>query len=919
MNGSQLPEELRVRGERALQAFADTAFDEVTAAALVEVFALSDFAATAAQRHRFWFEQALAQNLFDHPATEADLRAAIAAELEDLSTDTDNMAGLQRGLRIVRQRFQLWLIWRHCLGNASLAQTTEHASAMADILIDTALFWVTAWNCSRRGEPLAADGQTAQRMVVLALGKLGARELNLSSDVDLIFAYPEAGKTRGGETNQQFFVRIGQQLIQALDALTEDGFAFRVDMRLRPYGTSGPLAMDFSGIENYYATQGRDWERYALIKARPCAGDIAAGEALLEDLRPFVYRRYLDFGAIDALRDMKAKLVAERQHPDDIKLGAGGIRDVEFSVQMQQMIWAGREQGLQSPRLLKVLPELGALGHFAQQQVDVLRDGYRFLRDTEHSLQAEADQQTQRLPESTLGQTRLARSRGFQDYAAFKAQLDSHRKAISEVFAGLMELQAQSGSPGEAIWNATDDLEGLFECGFKDAQTASERLVNLTKARDRASVSADARTRLDRLMPLLLDQIIATQTPDLALQRVLPIIRAVLRRSAYLALLRENPKASAHLVELVTMSLWLAEKLADFPAFFDALLDERTLTLVLDRSALSKMLDGQLALAGGDEERLLEVLREFKSHQVFNIALAEIRGTLSLMKVSDALTYLAETLLAASLDIAWRANVHRFPEYEIQQRFIIVGYGKLGGIELGPGSDLDLVFVHDLPGIPGPFLQRLIRRLLNILTAPTYNGALYEIDTRLRPSGGAGSMVSSLLSFGDYQLNQAWVWEHQALVRARVVAGDAELGKRFDAMRRELLELPRDPQELRESVLKMRDRIGEQYSLDNENDLKRGRGGIVDIEFMVQYLVLAGAHEHPSLTEFTDNVRILDEVERLELLPQSAALSLREAYLALRAEWHRGVLDIPDRERAARTLAEYREDVQAIWEMVFNR
>jgi glutamate-ammonia-ligase adenylyltransferase len=933
---SGLPESLQARGEQACAAFLAEHLDADSEGplnteietALVRAFALSDYAQTTARRQGPWLLAALKSGRLAAAFDRTDLEHAAAECLAECS----DMTSLQKGLRILRQRFQLWTVWRHCLGTATLEETTGACSLLADVLIDEALTRLYGWLTAERGMPMGAESGTPQRLVVIAMGKLGAGELNLSSDVDLMFCFPERGKTsepthsdgsssrsRGGELNQQFFVRLGQQLIQALDPVTEEGFVFRVDMRLRPFGGSGPLAIDFAGVEDYYASQGRDWERYALMKARPCAGDIEAGQALLADLSSFVFRRYLDFGAIEALRDMKARLVAERQHPQDVKLGPGGIRDVEFSVQMQQMVWGGREAALRSPRLLEVLRSLPDLNHLDANQAAVLESGYRFLRDTEHSIQAEADRQTQRLPEGELSQARLAACMGFASFADFQKRLDEHRSAIAASFDDLLGAPEAAPSLGARLWSQPDDLEGLSAAGFGRPEAAAELLEGLIAARDRASVSVEAKHRLDALMPTLIEDVLDRPDTDLALARVVPILRTVLRRSAYLALLSENPHARVHFVELVSTSLWLAETLADHPAFFDALLDERLLTMVPDRQELGEALAADLRPAADDFERALEIMREFKSHHVFNVALAELRGTLPLMKVSDALTWLAEAMLEAALDLAWRENLARFPEHAESRPFLIVGYGKLGGIELGPGSDLDIVFIHDLPVSASQFLHRLVRRLLHVLTAPTYNGTLYEIDTRLRPSGNSGTMVSSLPAFTEYQEKQAWTWEHQALVRARPVAGDPALAARFEATRRALLGRKRDRCELAEAVQTMRRRMRDQLGKDEEAyDLKRGSGGIVDIEFVVQYLVLAHAHEHPALTEFTDNVRILDAVEAAELLPGHAANRLKEAYLSLRAEWHRSILDIPDTERAAQTLARYRDDVSAIWESVFD-
>lgn len=890
---------------------------------LLYVCALSDFVAGAVAQHAEWLRELRAENGLERAPDAAAVDAACRTELAAPA----DMASLQRALRTVRNRFQLWIVWRHLVRRAPLEETTEALSTLADTLIDAALDVVHEWACRRDGQPLDQDGEP-QRLVVLALGKLGARELNLSSDVDLVFAYPAAGETERGRTNQQFFVRLGQQLISALDTVTADGFAFRVDMRLRPFGGSGPLALHFAAMEDYYVSHGRDWERYALIKARPCAGDLAAGYELLETLRPFVYRRYLDFGALDALRDMKAKIYAQRHDPEDLKLGPGGIRDVEFAAQVQQLVWGGRQPDLREPRLLEVLPRLAAHDHFRAETAAELADAYRFLRDAEHSVQAEADQQTQTLPAAALSRARLARSLGFADFAEFHARLDLHRQHVEAVFDTVVGEPEQPDSGGLRAWLEAGELgerlELLAPFDFADPAQAASVLDGLATARDRSLVGSAGRERLDRLMPSVLDEVGRLERPDAALVRVAAVLKAVLRRSAYLALLHENPETLTHLVDLAARSRWLAEELARYPAFLDALLDERQLGGLPERDALVEDLREQIARAEPQGEgRVLDALREFKEHHEFNVALAEVRGTLPLMNASDYLTFLAEAVLEEALALAWRENVERFPEFAEDtlgaRPFVIVGYGKLGGIELGPGSDLDLVFVHDLDTgneRTSQFLHRLVRRLLHILTVPTYLGPLYEVDMRLRPSGRAGTMVSSLESFRDYQLGQAWVWEQQALVRARAVAGDAALRERFEALRREVLCRERGAATVRAEVLDMRRRMAEHHA--DQEEVKRGSGGIVDIEFMVQYLVLAHAHEHPRLAVYSDNMRILETVEALQLLPAETARSLREAYLALRSEWHRSVLDLPDSERAAAVLTGHRVRVREAWTELFG-
>ncbi|MCZ6853346.1 MAG: bifunctional [glutamate--ammonia ligase]-adenylyl-L-tyrosine phosphorylase/[glutamate--ammonia-ligase] adenylyltransferase [Gammaproteobacteria bacterium] len=910
VNELELPAALAEKGQRALTRFS---FHLPTEAA--RVFALSDFAVHAAEVQVRWLQAALAEHGFDRPARLEEISQAIHEALREAG----DMVALQRALRVQRSRFQLWVVWRHLNKLASLEETTAVLSKLADVCIHGALQKLHGWSVEDMGEPRGAVSGEPQQMVVLALGKLGASELNLSSDVDLIFTYPETGQTTGGKTNQQFFVRLGQQLIQALEVVTEDGFAFRVDMRLRPFGASGPLVMHFSAMEDYFTTQGRDWERYAFIKARACAGNVDAGVALLKELKPFVYRRYLDFGAILALREMRDRRGVATEDRSDIKLGSGGIRDVEFSVQVQQLVWGGRQPELQERALIAVLPRLVELGHINSASAEVLAAGYRFLRDAEHSLQAESDRQTHKVPSGEVSRSRLAFCMGYSDYSGFQHALDEHRSGIEAVFAELVgERSADPDTPGSSahsLWMDFSDDKTLADFGFCDPETTRSLLQSLSTARDRPSVDAQGRARLDRLMPLLLDQVGLMADPDLALSRVVGVLKAVLRRSAYLVLLQENAATLAHFVGLVSKSYWLSEQLARYPVFFDVLLDD--LDRLPDTAELADELRGQLDAAKPEGfERVLDALREFKEHHVFNVATAQVRGTLSLMNVSDYLTFLAEAVLVEAMRLAWEEQALRSPEFVESRPFIIVGYGKLGGIELGPGSDLDLVFVHDLPGQAQQFLHRLVRRLLNIITVPTYLGALYEIDMRLRPSGNAGTMVSSLDAFRDYQLNQAWTWEHQALVRARVVAGDGPLGERFREVRREVLCLRRDHDELKREVLKMRQRM---MSLGNQgDDLKRSSGGIVDIEFMVQYLVLAWANEHPEMADFSDNVRILETAECLGLLSVERATHLREAYLALRAEWHRTELDLPDSERTAEVFARYGPEIMAAWLELFG-
>lgn len=872
---------------------------------LLRVLSLSPYAATVAGMQTDWLRSALADGSLgaapDFQAFDSELREALSS--------CDQIVAVKSILRRMRNRMQFRIVWRHIAGGAPLAETVRSASALADVSIDAALVW-----CHRNlaatkslGEPLDGSGKP-QHLVAFALGKLGAHELNLSSDVDLVLAYPEAGETTAGKTCQQFFVRLAQMLIDALDPVTVDGLAFRIDLRLRPYGDSGPLVMHFDAMESYFETQGRDWERYAFIKARACAGDLVSGEAMLRRLTPFVYRRYLDFGALDSLRDMKQRIRAERHGDANIKLGEGGIREVEFGAQVMQLIFGGREPRLRQRGLLAALDALVDTGHIGADEVVPLRQAYVFLRDLEHSLQARADEQTQTLPTDPQQQAQIAAMMGHADYAGLIKTLDQHRAVVRRWFDSVIAPAESVVSTQETENIAWDDVPAAIVAHqLGEAERCAEELIRLRTARDRSSVGHEGRERLDALMPAVLSDLRGAADAGTVLARLTPILGTVLRRSAYLALLRENPGARRLLVDLVRKSRWIAERLFERPMHMDALLDERDIdqlpSTAIQRSAVQERL---ATVAPDDAERRLDVLREFREQYSFRIALAELREKLTLMRISDYYTFLAEALLQESLDMAWADC-----SGPAERPFIIVGYGKLGGLELGPGSDLDIVFLHDFKEEHGPWLARFIRRLLHVLTANTYNGPLYSIDTRLRPSGNAGTMVSSLQGFLAYQTERAWTWEQQALVRARCVAGDPGLGERFEAHRRELLCRQRDREKVRRDVIEMRQRMLSHQKV--EADLKRSSGGIVDIEFMVQYLVLAHAHEHPELSVWPDNVRILEAAATTGVLPAATASGLTEAYLALRAEAHRRALDLPDRARAEQLLKTHEELVRGTW------
>ena len=884
---------------------------ELTAPAR-RVLALSEFAQRVAVQQREWFLQSVESGLLDEPLTETALVQELAGAIAEAGAGGDAAAvnNLKKAFRRLRNRCQLRVVWRHLTGAASLEETTGILSFMADRFIGAALEAAERRETARAGEPRGKESGDLQRLAVFGLGKLGGRELNLSSDIDLIFAYPEEGQTPSGLSNQQFFTRVGQGLIDLLHPVTADGFVFRVDMRLRPYGASGPLVMHFGAIQQYFETKGRSWERYALIKARTCAGDIERGEELLASLKPFVFRRYLDFGSLESMRDMKARLAAERHKPHDVKLGPGGIRYAEFAVQVQQLILGGRHAGMQKRGFLETLAELRRAEHFDADTCAELGDAYRFLRNTEHCIQAEADRQTQQLPVTDSSRMRLACAMGSESYMGFLSLLARHRDNVERIFDRVVGAEAPRTEGG--LWAAREDPAQLLEAGFHDTRQVVELLADLAGARDRSSVSEDGRHRLDALMPEVLQIACRQPHPARVIERLVPILKALLRRSTYLALLRENPEALQIFVRLAGQSRWVAEQLAAQPIFMEVLLDKHAWDLLSGRNSLVDELGTALA-AAADEEARVDELRAFKEQRVFRVAVAETRGLLPIMHVSDYLSWLAEAVLEHAIRMAWEQCA---TDETGRRPLIAVGYGKLGGLELGPDSDLDLVFVHDLPMSASQFLHRLVRKLMHLLTVRTLAGPLYEIDMRLRPSGNAGPMVSSLQAFRNYQRDKAWVWEHQALVRARAVAGDPTLMDFFETVRRDLLCQPRPIEPLRAEVLKMRKRIEAHHGTGL--DLKRGTGGIVDVEFMAQYLVLAHAHEYPNLATYSDNVRILEEAGNAGVLVQEEAERLVLAYLALRGEVHRRSLDLSESAQTDAALTVHREVVCETWERLFD-
>ena len=913
--------------------------------ALARVFACSPYVAEEAARDPAAFVAMLNDTAPDTVRDAAHYHARCAALIAEAMDDVI----LRRGLRRFRHQELARIAWRDLTGSATLDAVLTELSGLADALVSASAEWLTRELAARYGTPVDAEGRPMS-LIVIAMGKLGGGELNFSSDIDLMFVYRANGETIGGNrtlANQEYFDRLGKKLIAVLNDVTVDGFVYRVDMRLRPFGDSGALTASFAALEQYYQVHGRDWERYALIKARPLTGTNEDRAALEEITRPFVYRRYLDFGAFEAVREMKAMIDAEVARyglERDIKRGAGGIREVEFIGQAFQLVRGGREPRLRLRQILPALRGCIELGLLDTADVTALTNAYIFLRVTEHRLQQVHDAQTQTLPDAPLEQTRLAYGLGFDDWASFAARLEGHRAAVRGCFASLLMPQPapaddneQIAETGARVWRAAADLDStqeiLVTAGFDDITQATAALGQLKDPRFLARLSSEARARLDRLMPPLVAACARQPDGAVALTRLAELVRAIARRSVYLALLADHGGALTRLVELCAASPWIAQQITLSPILLDELLDGRVLATPPGRAALVNLLDDAIDTADpGDLDRVMDVLRNFKHQQVLRVAACDLMADFPIAEVSNHLTWIAEVLVTKALALAWADLVARHGRPRVSDGarrsvgFGVIAYGKLGGLELGYGSDLDLVFVHDRSGPTGMtdgakpiandvFFTRLAQRLIHFITTRTPAGQCYEMDIRLRPSGASGLLVTSLEAFQEYQHGSAWAWEHQALQRARGVAGHPETLERFAAIRRAVLRSRREEGRLLADIVDMRERMRAQLDRSNaeQYDLKQGVGGITDIEFMVQYACLRWAAQHQILTAYTDNLRLLELIGDLGLLPREDCRALHDAYFAYRAEIHRCALQEVDGLVPQHALLEQREAVNEIW------
>ncbi|MBV2234526.1 MAG: bifunctional [glutamate--ammonia ligase]-adenylyl-L-tyrosine phosphorylase/[glutamate--ammonia-ligase] adenylyltransferase [Sterolibacterium sp.] len=902
------------------------------------------------------WSRALARMLAAQPALADEITRQLTQPLDSaclhaLLPDALDETSLKPALRQFKQRAYARLITRDLAGLASLAEVTASMTLIAEIALATAQRVLMQSLVARFGQPRSETG-TPQQLIIIGMGKLGGRELNVSSDIDLIFLFPENGQTDGqgssGKSldNVEFFTRLGRGLISALDEITGDGQVFRVDMRLRPNGDSGPLVASFDMLENYFITQGREWERYAWIKARalpPVTDDDtppaqwAEWMRALEALRrPFVFRKYLDFGSIEAMRDLHVQIrreVARKEMLDNIKLGPGGIREIEFIAQAFQLIRGGRDERLRIRPTQQVLPLLVESRRLSARSVNELTSAYSFLRRLEHRLQYLDDAQTHELPGAASDQALIAGAMGHADYSALLAELNQHRAIVSRHFDAVFADPHRERNDDAADHPWHDDLnrrqaEGddsaaadrLSGQGYHDGAQVVARLAALHGGSRYQQMPTATRKRFDALMPQVIETCATTQQPDAALFRVLDLLEAVSRRPAYLALLLQYPLALQKLAQLAAASLWAAEYLKTHPILLDELLDPSILDITPDWPAFRQSLEEALAAAEPDTEQQMDLLREAHHSQVFRLLVQDISGVLTVERLADHLSALADLMLELALKHAWRKITRRHIE---TPRFAIISYGKLGGKELGYASDLDLIFVMDDPHpAAGENYARLATRLNTWLSSQTAAGSLFDIDLRLRPNGESGLTVVSLDALRQYQLESAWVWEHQALTRARFSAGDPAIGAAFENIRDQILRQPREPAHLRQAVLDMRHKMRAAHATparqaDDVFDLKHDRGGLVDVEFIVQYLILGHAHEYAQLTGNLGNIALLKIAGELGLIPPSLAEDVRNAYRDYRRLQHGARLNNAPAQVAPAMVASQIAAVRALWQQVF--
>ncbi len=886
---------------------------------LLAVWHASPFIKRVCSKHKSWLVQLIKSNELHKDFDKQIYEALIQTDCKKSTTVEE----FQQRIRNTRQQQFARIAWRDLQNYSTTQQTLTELSAFADTCINYSLQWCFEWLQSRP-HLSSIEKSLSQKIVVFALGKLGGSELNFSSDVDLVFAYCDDKPFTQEQLVivNEFYLKLVQLEIKVLSEQTEHGFTFRVDTRLRPFGNSGALLPSFSAIEQYFQTHGRDWERYAWLKARVAAGDIQSGEKFLVEISSFIYRRYLDYGAMQSLREMKT-LVDQKAKKNiksiDIKIGPGGIREIEFITQMFQLIYGGRDKSLRVRPTLKALEIFKKKQLISMAEIDDLINAYLFLRKAENALQYYDDQQTHQLPISSDMKLHYAYMLQVENWEIFYKRYLLHTEKVAKVFQSLLLAPDTSGevtsdNEFEKIWSQIEDEQLCKEKLSNNFGEYAEKIYQQLQKFSESSLIKQliplAQQRLNDFMPIMLEQLLGVSKPELVLERFLKILLKIAQRSTYISLLAENKANLKKLFILMQSSPWFAQYVSQHPILLDELLrldESDTLPNIAD---MKRQLGINVQSANEDLEAYMERLREFKHSQVLQIAAADIIEQLPIMKVSDHLSWLAEVCLDNAVERAYQDLVTQYGEpvcIKDNGKFIpellIVEYGKLGGLELSYASDLDIVFLHNSlsnqetagsSSSPSKkisnemFFMRLVQRTIHLLTTSTGSGKVFEIDMRLRPYGESGPVVTTLSAYKKYLAKDAWLWEHQALIRARPISKNQALVSQFFAMRKNILCQMRELNDVRTSVKEMRDKMLVHHGSKDENkfNLKKDRGGIIDIEFMVQYLVLAYANKHEELCIYTDNVRILEACANTKIIDTDSAHEIKEIYLKFRKQLH---------------------------------
>ena len=841
-------------------------------------------------------------------------------------------------LRVLRQLVLERLVVLDCAQQVPLNTVTQSMTALAEFSLNEALQEALARVDLRHGAPMTAQGTRAE-LWIIGMGKLGAGELNVSSDIDLVYVFDEDGQTQGieggrsGVSNHSYFDKVVKQLYALIGETTEHGQVFRMDLGLRPNGESGHSVVSLDALEEYFQVQGREWERLAWLKARVVApaACIDQVKALREIVTPFVFRRYLDYNVFEALRVLHQQIRAQSlrlsagrpERANDVKLGRGGIREIEFTVQLLQVVRGGQFPELRQRATLDTLDSLVQARLMPADTALALHEAYVFLRRVEHRIQYLDDQQTHRLPSDAADLQWIAHTLGLADSDALLKVLQQHRDRVAQEFERLLG-QGESAQPDVAKTSTPDNhdwasvLEGLSPL-FRERMTAWPALPRVLALRE------DARERLLRLVQRTQSWIDQGQASEEAVLRWSDWMEPLLRRETYLALLLERPQVHQQLLRLLGSARWAARYLRTHPGVIDELANPEVLDERFDATQLRRHLQARhdaLASQGADdEESLLNVLRRAHHGETLLTLARDVEGRLSVEQVADDLSLLADTLVEVAALWVWSRLKTRHRELPC---FAVLGYGKWGGKELGYGSDLDIVFVYqDEHPQAGEIYAGFARKLIQWLTIKTGEGDVYEIDTALRPNGNAGLLVSSWESFADYQRqrgsNTAWVWEHQAMTRARFCVGDARLRQLFEEVRREVLCAPRDPQALALEVVAMRDKMRAAHAFMPEVfDFKHSLGGMIDAEFAVQFLVLAHAGQYPLLADNVGNIALLEHAESVGLLPPAMGQAAADAYRVLRHWQHLARLDEAPAQLPLKEVQQQQEAIAALWRFVFS-